>query len=148
MTVVLRVLLVPLGMLAAGLAGLGAVLLSGPDPADPAVTSGGYLFLFLAGGLVALTVAMLRGNVPAWVLTCVLAGCVVLLPAAFGLSDVVEGLGDADPVYVSAMTATSTAPATAATAFAGLSTLLTYAGAAWAVVMLLLPATRRDLRRR
>lgn len=143
---VLRLLLLtPLAMLALGLAGYGAVLLTGPYLTDPTVTSGGWFFLFVAGGLVVLTVAMLRGNYTAWVLTGLLTGVVVLLPVAWWVSSLAESLSEVERPNTVKMTASATAPASAATWLGDFSLSLVMVGAVWGCVMLLLPATRTAL---
>ncbi|MBM2618370.1 hypothetical protein JIG36_22675 [Actinoplanes sp. LDG1-06] len=147
MTAVLRVLLVPLAMLALGLALLGVTLLGVPYPYDAGVTSSGYFFLFLAGGLVVLTIRMFRGGPAAWVGTLLVAGSVLLVPAAFWLSDLLDGLGQVESRYAVEMTATATAPAPIFP-LADAGTFLVLTGAAGAVPLLLLPGTRRDLRAR
>ncbi|WP_127502202.1 hypothetical protein [Actinoplanes solisilvae] len=141
-------LLTPLGMLALGLAGYGATLLNGPYQDEPVVTSGGWLFVFLAGAVVVLTVAMLRGNYTAWILTSLLALAIVLIPVAGWLSALSETLAETDlrrGTSTVEFTATATAPASVASSLGDVAIALTVLGAAWASVMLLLPSTRRAL---
>lgn len=148
MDAALRLTVAALAMLVCGFAGLGLSLLVGPFT-DPNTLSGGYFFLFVAAGLVVVTVAMLRGNQKAWLTACIASGLVVLLPVALWVSEVMDDLGEGTELsYEQTATAVVSGSSSPALALGELSGYVVFVSAAWAAVMLLLPSTRVALAQR
>ena len=152
MTTTLRLTVTALAILVCGLAGMGWSLLSSPFAADPNTTSAGWFFLFLAAAVAGLTVATLRGSLKAWLATCIITALIVLVPAAYWLSEAADSLGEA-PEDTIRFTATATAVASSSEfpssfAVGELSSYIAFAGAAGAIVLLLRPATRLALAHR
>ncbi|MCO8270312.1 hypothetical protein M1L60_06850 [Actinoplanes sp. TRM 88003] len=94
MTAPLRLTVIALVVLVCGLAGLGFSLLASPYD-NPDTDSGGWFFVFLSVAVAGLTVGTLRGSFRAWLAVCIIAALVVLVPAAFWLSEAVDDLADA-----------------------------------------------------
>ncbi|MCY1139282.1 hypothetical protein OWR29_14880 [Actinoplanes sp. Pm04-4] len=146
MTASVRVTVVALATLVCGLVGLGLSLLTSPFNADPNTTSGGYFFLFLAAAVAVLTVAMVRGSFRAWLAVCIVSALIVLVPAAFWLSEAVESLTEApDGLIEYSATATITTEPSPTFFLGELSPYVVFIGAACATVFLLLPDTRKAL---
>jgi hypothetical protein len=141
-------MLAALATLTTGLLGVALVMLTDPIFADQLGTTIGYAFLYAAAGLVVLTVAMLRGSRGAWLLTCSMAAFCWLAPAAWWVPELVEELRNPTEGMVpsSGRLATVPEPSLLDPIMAG-APWLVIGGAAGATVMLLLPATRRGLRR-
>jgi 4-amino-4-deoxy-L-arabinose transferase-like glycosyltransferase len=148
-TASVRVTVVALATLVCGLLGLGLSLLTSPFNADPNTTSGGYFFLYLAAAVAVLTVATVRGSFRAWLAVCVVSALIVLVPAAFWLSELVESLSDTpDGLIEFTASATITSEPSPTFLLGEFSPYVVFIGAACATVFLLLPSTSADLRRR
>ncbi len=155
---VARVVWVTVAALAAlglGFLGLGVSLMAGPFGSDADVRTGGWFFLTVAATLVVSTVLMLRGSFAAWLTNCIGSALIVLVPVGLWVSATVEQLGQVqEPTNVMTTTSYSVAvmtyeqPLTVAMAIGDTSGYLVVVAAAWAAVMLLLPATRQALTRR
>ena len=150
MTTTLRLTVSALAILVCGLAGMGWSLLSSPFGADPNTTSAGWFFLFLAAAVAGLTVATLRGSLKAWLATCIITALIVLVPAAYWLSEAADSLGEApeDTIRFTATAVASSSEFPSSFALGELSSYIAFAGAAGAIVLLLRPATRLALAHR
>lgn len=137
-------LLAALAALVLSLLGSGVFLLVSPRTTDAASAWIAVACLVAAGMLAVLTRLLLRGKRAAWLLTCVVSGVVLAASAAaaiYAFADSPEGVRVGDSIVV-----VQTKPTLLDSA--GNASPLIVVGAVWAIALLLLPGTRRDLRLR
>ena len=144
----IRLTIAALATLAGGLLGVALLMLTGPDTTDPMTTSIRYALLYAVAGLVVLTVAMLRGRRGAWLLTCLLATFFWLAPVAFVGSEIIGELRRTEePMPAHLGTFRSVRQPSLRDSVSEALPWMVIGGGAASTVLLLLPATRRDLRR-
>jgi len=143
----IRVTLAALATFATGLVAF-SLAIAPLDPADHVATPVRSVFLLTVLLLIVLTVAMLRGSRRAWLFTLLTTGFFVLAAAGLWIRDLVERLDRAErAAFTVTVTAVRRTPPSMVEVVGDVSPFLIVGGAAWATVALLLPTTRRDLRR-